>query len=72
MADDINELPVYPEIPTFALINQFDGSERIVTEAMLNSAFPDESERMKILANRSAAWYIIENPYNPNASSILY
>lgn len=72
MTHGFNELPVYPELQTWTLYNQFDKSERIVTEAMLETAFPDEVERMRILTGRHPAWFITENVYDPHASTILY
>lgn len=57
----IGELEVYPEIKTYTLINNFTNDETLVTEAMLNEIFPDESNRMKVLTGRHRSWTIIEN-----------
>jgi hypothetical protein len=70
-----SDLETYPEFKTWTLINLFTGEERLVTDAMLEQAFTDESELMKIKSGRSKAWSLIEN-FNDltasNASQILY
>ncbi|AZU98740.1 hypothetical protein vBAbaMPhT2_236 [Acinetobacter phage vB_AbaM_PhT2] len=64
--EPFNDIITYPEIPTWTLINLYSGQELTVTEAQLVQAFPDETERMKIMSNRSPAWAVIENIYDPH------
>lgn len=68
-----NDLDTYPEFKTWTLINLFTNEEYKVTDAMLETAFTDELELMKIKSGRSKAWMLIENiQESSNASQILY
>lgn len=61
-----SDIITYPEIPTWTLVNNYNGQELTVTESQLVQAFPDEQTRLKIMANRSPAWSVIENVYDPH------
>ncbi|UQS93681.1 hypothetical protein AC4_101 [Acinetobacter phage AC4] len=67
--EPFSDIITYPEIPTWTLINLYSGAELIVTEAQLVQAFPDETMRMKIMSNRSPAWAVIENTYDPHSQN---
>lgn len=58
----INESLVYPEIKSMALFNQMTGQETIVTEARLQSIFPDPDVRAQVLAGRHKSWLVYDIP----------
>lgn len=61
-----SDIETYPELQTWTLINLYSGQEIVVTERQLITAFPNDSERLKIMSNRTKAWYVIENVYDPH------
>lgn len=47
-----------PELKRYVLVNTFDQTEHLVTDAQLRDAFLNEYTR--IMANRHPAWFVYE------------
>lgn len=67
-----SDLETYPEIQTYTLYNVYNRQEIIVTEQMMITSFPDETERMKIFSGRSKNWILTENIIESNQINPLY